>query len=75
MRLKASLISSQFAILQWQPPKLLADTVLMYHLNFRKLGSGDEYLVVEKVSSKLKKVKGNEKSQRNLFVAIRTLLQ
>ena len=49
MRLKASLVSSQYAIVEWRPPKILADTVKTYHLNFRKLGSGDEYLVIEKV--------------------------
>jgi hypothetical protein len=49
MRLKASLVSSQYAIVEWRPPKILADTVKTYHLNFRKLGSGDEYVVIEKV--------------------------
>lgn len=49
MRLKTSLVSSQYAILEWRPPKILADTVKTYHLNIRKLGSGDEYSVVEKV--------------------------
>lgn len=48
-RLKASLISGQFAVLEWKPPKILADTVQTYHLNTRKLGSGDGYTVVEKV--------------------------
>lgn len=48
MRLKAPLISSHFAILEWKPPKVLADTVKTYHLNVRKLGSGDEYNVVDK---------------------------
>jgi Fibronectin type III domain len=50
MRLKTSLVSSQYAILEWKPPKVLADTVKTYHLNVRKLGSGDEYTVMEKVS-------------------------
>ena len=49
MRLRTSLVSSQYAILEWKPPKVLADTVKTYHLNVRKLGSGDEYTVVEKV--------------------------
>jgi hypothetical protein len=49
MRLKTSLISSQYAILDWKPPKLLADTVTTYHLSVRKLGSDDEYMVTEKV--------------------------
>lgn len=47
--LKAPLISGHFAILEWKPPKILSDTVKNYHLNIRKLGSGDEYTVVEKV--------------------------
>lgn len=49
MRLRTSLVSSQYAILEWRPPKVLADTVKTYHLNIRKLGSGDEYTVIEKV--------------------------
>jgi hypothetical protein len=49
MRLKTALVSSQYAVLEWRPPKILADTVKTYHLNIRKLGSGDEYTVVEKV--------------------------
>lgn len=48
-KLKASLISSNYAILEWKHPKVLADTVRTYHLNLRKLGSGDEYTVTEKV--------------------------
>ena len=49
-KLKASLIASRFAILDWRPPKVLADTIITYHLNTRRLGSGDEYSVVEKVN-------------------------
>lgn len=49
-KLKASLVASRYAILSWKPPKVLSDTVKTYHLNMRKLGSGDEYNVVEKVS-------------------------
>lgn len=48
-KLRASLISSNYAILEWKHPKVLADTVRTYHLNLRKLGSGDEYTVTEKV--------------------------
>ncbi|KAL7051028.1 hypothetical protein ACKWTF_004301 [Chironomus riparius] len=47
-KLKASLISSNYAILEWKHPKVLSDTVRTYHLNLRKLGSGDEYTVTEK---------------------------
>lgn len=50
-KLKASLIASRFAILEWKTPKVLADTVKTYHVNVRKLGSGDEYSVSEKVSA------------------------
>jgi hypothetical protein len=49
MRLKTSLVSGQYAILDWKPPKLLADTVSAYHLSVRKLGSDDDYMVTEKV--------------------------
>lgn len=47
-RLKATVIQSHFTILEWYPPKILPDTVTSYHLHYRKLGSGDEYAVVEK---------------------------
>jgi hypothetical protein len=50
-KLKASLIASRFAILEWKAPKVLADTVRTYHLNTRKLGSGDDYKVTEKVKN------------------------
>lgn len=47
-RLKAPLISQHFAVLEWNPPKVLPDTVMSYHLFLRRLGFGDEYsLVVE----------------------------
>lgn len=49
-KLRASLIASRFAILEWRQPRVLADTVKTYHLNTRKLGGGDEYSVVEKVN-------------------------
>lgn len=52
-KLKASLISSNYAILEWKQPKVLSDTVRTYHLNLRKLGSGDEYTVTEKVQTVL----------------------
>lgn len=48
-KLKASLIASRFSVLDWKPPKVLSDTVRTYHLNTRRLGSGDEYTVVDKV--------------------------
>lgn len=47
-RLKSSLIADHFAILEWSPPKTLPDTVTSYHLHYRKLGSDDQYSVIEK---------------------------
>ncbi|XP_055693632.1 Ig-like and fibronectin type-III domain-containing protein 1 [Lutzomyia longipalpis] len=47
-RLKAPLVSAHFAVLEWNAPKVLPDTVTSYHLHLRKLGSGDEYTVIEK---------------------------
>ncbi|XP_037031427.1 Ig-like and fibronectin type-III domain-containing protein 2 isoform X3 [Bradysia coprophila] len=47
-RVKAPLVSSHFAILEWNPPKVLPDTVTAYHVSIRKLGSGDDYEVIEK---------------------------
>lgn len=47
-RLKAPLIADHFGVLEWQPPKILPDTVKTYHLHYRKLGSGDDYTVIDK---------------------------
>ncbi|XP_055528945.1 Ig-like and fibronectin type-III domain-containing protein 1 [Wyeomyia smithii] len=47
-KLKAPLIASHFVVLEWKPPKILPDTVTSYHLHYRRLGSGEEYSVVEK---------------------------
>lgn len=47
-RLKAPLVSAHFAVLEWNAPKVLPDTVMSYHLHLRKLGSGEEYSVMEK---------------------------
>lgn len=49
-KLKASLIASHFAVLDWTFPVVLSDTVVSYHLSTRQLGSGDEYTVTEKVN-------------------------
>lgn len=49
-RLKAALVSAHFTVLEWLQPKILPDTVTSYHVNYRRLGSGDEYIVTEKVS-------------------------
>lgn len=48
MQLKAKMVSSTFAVIDWKEPNVLADTVQKYHLHYRRLGSGDEYLVIEK---------------------------
>lgn len=47
-RVKAPLINDHFAIVEWNPPKILPDTVTSYHVYIRKLGSGDEYTIIEK---------------------------
>lgn len=50
-RVKAPMISSHFAIVEWNQPKILPDTVTSYHIFLRKLGSGDAYTVIEKEHS------------------------
>ncbi|ALC43811.1 CG17839 [Drosophila busckii] len=40
--------TNSFVILDWNKPKRLADTVTTYHIKFRRLGVGDDYLTVEK---------------------------
>ncbi|XP_017019547.1 Ig-like and fibronectin type-III domain-containing protein 2 [Drosophila kikkawai] len=40
--------TDSFVILDWNKPKRLADTVSTYHVKFRRLGVGDDYLSVEK---------------------------
>ncbi|EDV97557.1 Ig-like and fibronectin type-III domain-containing protein 2 [Drosophila grimshawi] len=40
--------TDNFVILDWNNPKRLADTVTTYHVKFRRLGVGDDYLTVEK---------------------------
>lgn len=47
-RLKSPLIAAHFSVLEWAPPKILPDTVTSYNLHLRKLGSGEEYTVIEK---------------------------
>ncbi|XP_067642607.1 Ig-like and fibronectin type-III domain-containing protein 1 isoform X2 [Eurosta solidaginis] len=37
-----------FIIVDWDKPKRLADTVTTYHVKFRRLGEGDDYLTVVK---------------------------
>lgn len=50
-RVKAPMIASHFAIVEWNQPKILPDTVTSYHIFLRKLGSGDAYTVIEKEHS------------------------
>ncbi|XP_030373316.1 Ig-like and fibronectin type-III domain-containing protein 1 isoform X2 [Scaptodrosophila lebanonensis] len=40
--------TDNFVILDWNKPKRLADTVSTYHVKFRRLGVGDDYLTVQK---------------------------
>lgn len=47
-RVKAPLISDRFAIIEWNPPKILPETVTSYNVHMRKLNSDDEYVVREK---------------------------
>lgn len=47
-RVRALLVSNTYAVISWQPPKILPDTVIGYHVYLRKLGSGDEYNVMQK---------------------------
>lgn len=42
--------TDSFVILDWNKPKRLADTVSTFHVKFRRLGVGDDYLTVEKVN-------------------------
>lgn len=47
-RVKAPLIASHFAIIEWLAPKVLPETVTTYHVHVRKLGVEEEYTVFEK---------------------------
>uniref|UniRef100_W8ADW8 Ig-like and fibronectin type-III domain-containing protein C25G4.10 n=2 Tax=Ceratitis capitata TaxID=7213 RepID=W8ADW8_CERCA len=40
--------ADSFIILDWDKPKRLADTIITYHVKFRRLGEGDDYLTVVK---------------------------
>lgn len=46
-RVKAPLVSSRFAIVEWTPPKLLPETVTSYNVHYRRMDT-DEYMVIEK---------------------------
>ena len=47
-RVKAPLVASHFAIIEWNPPKILPDTVTGYRVFIKKLGADDEYEFIEK---------------------------
>ncbi|KAK6628150.1 hypothetical protein RUM43_001962 [Polyplax serrata] len=50
--LSISNVNSDFAIIHWEPPKTLADTVLYYNLHYRLLATYDnDYKAVPKVYS------------------------
>lgn len=46
-RVKAPLVSSRFAIVEWTPPKLLPETVTSYNVHIRRMDT-DEFMVLEK---------------------------
>lgn len=46
-RVKAPLIASRFAIVEWNAPKILPETVTSYNVHIRKMDD-DEYTVMEK---------------------------
>lgn len=47
-RVKVPMISSRFAIVEWNAPKILPDTVTTYQVFMRRLAVGDEYAVIKK---------------------------
>lgn len=47
-RVKAPLISSRFAIVEWNAPKLLPETVTSYNVHLRKMDVDESYTVIEK---------------------------
>lgn len=51
LRLKAPLIASHYAIIEWNAPKVLPETVTTYHVHVRKLGVDEKYRVIEKDQS------------------------
>lgn len=51
-RLKSPLIASHFAIIEWNAPKILPETVISYNVHLRKMNTNDEtassFAVMEK---------------------------
>lgn len=42
--------TDSFIILDWNRPKKLYESIITYHIKFRRLGVGDDYSTVEKVN-------------------------
>lgn len=47
-RVKARLTSSRFAIVEWNAPKLLNETVTSYNVHLRKMNTDESFTVIEK---------------------------
>lgn len=47
-RVKARLISSRFAIVEWNTPKILPETVTSYNVHLRKMNTDEAFTVIEK---------------------------
>lgn len=47
-RVKARLIASRFAIVEWNTPKLLPETVTSYNVHLRKMDTDETFTVIEK---------------------------
>lgn len=47
-RVKARLIASRFAIIEWNAPKLLPETVTSYNVHLRKMDTDEAFTVIEK---------------------------
>lgn len=47
-RVKARLTSSRFAIVEWNAPKMLAETVTNYYVHLRKMNTEETFTVIQK---------------------------
>lgn len=47
-RVRARLISSRFAIVEWNAPKVLPETVTSYNVHLRKMDTDEAFTVIEK---------------------------
>lgn len=47
-RIKARLVSSRFAIVEWNTPKILPETVTSYNVHLRKIDTEETFTVIEK---------------------------